>query len=83
MTTKNFKMMEATIENLKKKLDGFSPDLLDALSKILDKVETQVQSDIPQFYLDEVSYRIQFHNENPNTKLDFFENMSELELVCA
>lgn len=76
-------MMEATIENLKKKLDGFSPDLLDALSKILDKVETQVESNIPQFHLDEVSYRIQFHNENPNTKLDFFENMSELELVCA
>ncbi|WP_312077087.1 hypothetical protein [Chryseobacterium sp.] len=83
MTTKNFKMMEATIENLKKKLDGFSPDLLDALSKIFDKVETQVQSNISQFHLDEVSYRIQFHNENPNTKLDFFENMSELELVCA
>ena len=76
-------MMEATIENLRNKLDSFSPDLLEALSKILDKVETQVVSDVPQFQMDEVSYRIQFHAENPKTKLDFFENMNELAQICA
>ncbi|MBD8084159.1 hypothetical protein [Chryseobacterium caseinilyticum] len=76
-------MMEATIEILKKKIEVLSPDLLEALSKILDKVETQVLADIPQFQMDEVSYRIQFHSENPATKLDFFDNVAELEQICA
>ena len=75
--------MEATIELLKKKIDVLSPDLLEALSKILDKVETQVPADIPQFQMDEVIYRIQFHSENPATKLDFFDNVAELEQICA
>lgn len=76
-------MTEVTIENLRNKLDSFSPDLLEALFKILDKLETQVVSDVPQFQMDEVSYRIQFLTENPKTKLDFFENMNELEQICA
>lgn len=76
-------MTEVTIENLRNKLDSFSPDLLEALFKILDKLETQVVSDVPQFQMDEVSYRIQFLTENPKTKLDFFENINELEQICA
>lgn len=76
-------MMEATIEILKKKIEVLSPDLLEALSKILDRVETHVLADIPQFHMDEVSYRIQFHSKNPATKLDFFDNVKELEQNCA
>ncbi|KQT16084.1 hypothetical protein ASG31_14000 [Chryseobacterium sp. Leaf404] len=75
--------METTIEILKKKIDILSPDLVEALSKILNTVETQDLKDISQFQMDEISYRIYFHSENPNTKLDFFENIDELEHLCA
>ena len=75
--------MEATIEILKKKIEILSPDLLEILSKILDKIEKQMLVDIPQFQIYEVIYRIQFHAENPATKLDFFDNLAELERICA
>ena len=75
--------MEATIEILKKKIEILSPDLLEILAKILDKIEKHMLVDIPQFQIDEVIYRIQFHTENPATKLDFFDNLAELERICA
>lgn len=72
-------MMNATAEILKHKIESFSPELLETLVRMVEKLESQNQFSIPQFQMDEVLYRIQFHNENPKTKLDFYENISELE----
>ncbi|MFY1046967.1 hypothetical protein [Chryseobacterium sp. GP-SGM7] len=75
--------METSIEILKRKIESFTPDLIEAFTKIVENLETVPQSVIPQFHLDEVLYRLEFHTENPKTKLDFFENMTELEKICA
>ena len=61
------------------KLITAAPELLEALKKVVQNFENKSNVFIPQFQLDEVLYRIQFHNENPNTKLDFFQNIAELE----
>ncbi|MBD3903073.1 hypothetical protein NAL32_08155 [Chryseobacterium sp. Ch-15] len=75
--------MNTSIEILKKKIENFTPELAEAFIRIIDNLDTTVKSNVPQFQLDEVSSRIQFHTENPSTKLDFFENISELEKICA
>lgn len=72
-------MKSANIENLKRKIENFTPELLDSLSKMIENFEIQNKFSIPQFQIDEVLYRLKFHKEHPNTKLDFFENMSDLE----
>lgn len=71
--------MDATVKVLKHKIDNFTPELLKAFVKVVENFENQNKSAIPQFQLDEILYRIQFHKENPKTKLDFFKNISELE----
>jgi hypothetical protein len=76
-------MMNATAEILKTKIENFSPELLEAFAKMMDSFEVEKETTIPQFQMDEVLYRIQFHNENPKTKLDFYENISELKKNCA
>lgn len=76
-------MMIATAEILKTKIENFSPEILEAFAKMVESFEVKNQSAIPQFQVDEVLYRIQFHNENPRTKLDFYENISELQKNCA
>lgn len=75
--------MIATAEILKTKIENFSPEILEAFAKMVESFEVKNQSTIPQFQVDEVLYRIQFHNENPRTKLDFYENISELQKNCA
>ena len=75
--------MIATAEILKTKIENFSPEILEAFAKMVENFEVKNQSAIPQFQVDEVLYRIQFHNENPRTKLDFYENISELQKNCA
>lgn len=75
--------MNTSIEILKKKIENFTPELAEAFIKIVDNLDTAVRSSVQQFQLDEVSSRIEFHTENPATKLDFFENISELEKNCA
>lgn len=75
--------METSIEILKRKIESFTPDLIEAFTKIVENLETVPQSVIPKFHLDEVLYRLEFHTENPKTKLDFFENLTELEKICA
>lgn len=75
--------MDSTIEILKSKIESLTPKLAEAFIRIIDNMDTTPTSAIPQFQLDEVFDRIQFHNENPSTKLDFFENISELEKNCA
>ena len=75
--------METSIEILKRKLESFSPDLIEAFGKIVENMEAVAQSTIPNFHIDEVLYRLDFHTENPKTKLDFFENIIELEKNCA
>lgn len=75
--------MNTTIEILKKKIENFTPEIAEAFIKIVDNLDTTVKSSVQQFQLDEVSNRIEFHTENPATKLDFFENISELEKICA
>jgi len=75
--------MDTSIEILKKKIENFTPELAEAFIRIVDNLDATVKSNILQFQLDEVSNRIQFHTENPATKLDFFENISELETICA
>ncbi len=71
--------MNATAEILKHKIESFTPELLETLARMVEKLEMQNRFSVPQFQMDEVLYRIQFHNENPKTKLDFYENISELE----
>lgn len=75
--------MNTSIEILKKRIENFTPELAEAFIKILDNLEPIAKSSVSQFQMDEVSSRIQFHTENPATKLDFFENISELEKICA
>jgi hypothetical protein len=75
--------MDTSIEILKKKIENFTPELAEAFIRIVDNLDATVKSDISQFQVDEVSSRIEFHTENPATKLDFFENISELENICA
>lgn len=72
-------MMNTTAQILKQKIEKFTPELLETLAKMMENLEIQSRPAIPQFQIDEVLYRIQFHNENPKTKLDFYENISELE----
>lgn len=71
--------MNTTAQILKQKIENFTPELLETLAKMMENLEIQSRPAIPQFQIDEVLYRIQFHNENPKTKLDFYENISELE----
>jgi hypothetical protein len=75
--------MDSTIGILKSKIESLTPELAEAFIRIIDNMDTTSTSAIPQFQLDEVFDRIQFHNENPSTKLDFFENISEFEKICA
>jgi len=75
--------MNATAEILKNKIEKFSPDALEAFAKMMESFEEKNNSVTSKFYLDEILYRIQFHNENPTTKLDFYENISELKKYCA
>ncbi|WP_100075457.1 hypothetical protein [Chryseobacterium camelliae] len=76
-------MMNATAEILKKKIESFHPDLLETLAKVVEKLENRNRPTILPFHRDEILYRIQFHNEHPHTKLDFYENISELEKLYA
>lgn len=75
--------MSTSIEILKRKVENFTPELAEAFIKIVDSLETTVKSNVLQFQLDEVFSRMQFHLENPSTKLDFFENISDLEKISA
>ncbi len=75
--------MNATAEILKTKIENFSPETLEAFARMVENFEEKKQPAIPQFQMDEVLYRIQFHHENPMTKLDFHENISELQKSCA
>lgn len=75
--------MSTSIEILKNRIENFTPEIAEAFIKILDNLEPIAKSNVSQFQMDEVSSRIQFHTEHPATKLDFFENISELEKICA
>lgn len=75
--------MNTQVEILKRKIESVAPEVLENLMKIIENFEMQNKFSIPQFQIDEVLYRIQFHKENPQTKLDFFENISELKKNCA
>ncbi|WP_265428204.1 hypothetical protein [Chryseobacterium sp. YIM B08800] len=75
--------MNTSIEILKKKIENFTPEIAEAFIKIVDNLDIAVKSNVSQFQLDEVFSRIEFHTENLATKLDFFENISELEKICA
>ncbi|MDQ0592895.1 hypothetical protein QFZ37_001264 [Chryseobacterium ginsenosidimutans] len=75
-------MMNATAEILKNKIENFSPEILNAFAKMMESFEVKHEP-VKQFHLDEILYRIEFHNENPKTKLDFYENISELKKYCA
>lgn len=75
--------MDSSIEILKRKIESFTPELAEAFIRIVENLDTTPKSNVPQFQLDEVFNRIQFHSENDKTKLDFFESISELEKICA
>lgn len=75
--------MNATAEILKNKIENFNPEMLEAFAQMMESFEEKKPMVISQFHLDEILYRIQFHNENPTTKLDFYENLSELKQYCA
>lgn len=75
--------MNATAEILKNKIENLNPEMLETFAKMVKSLEMKNKTAISQFYLDEILYRIQFHRENPDTKLDFYENISELKKYCA
>jgi len=75
--------MNVTAEILKSKIESLTPELAKAFIKIIDSMDTSQEYTVPQFQLDEVFQRIQFHSENTKTKLDFFESITELEQICA
>lgn len=75
--------MNTTAEILKRKIENLTPELLETFARMVDEIEMQNKPSIPQFQYDEILYRIQFHNENPKTKLDFYENISELKKSFA
>ncbi|KMQ61304.1 hypothetical protein ACM39_17980 [Chryseobacterium sp. FH2] len=75
--------MNTTAQTLVHKIESFTPELLETLAKMVENLEIQNKFSVPQFQIDEVLYRIQFHQENPKTKLDFFENISDLKKNCA
>ncbi|MFC6268749.1 hypothetical protein [Frigoriflavimonas asaccharolytica] len=76
-------MMERDVEILKRKIANFPPDLIEAFSRIIESLEEVPTSTMMNVQREEVLYRIQFHKENPLTKLDFFENIKSLEKFCA
>ncbi len=76
-------MMNATAEILKSKIENFNPEMLEAFAQMMENFETEKPVAISRFHLDEILYRIQFHNENPATKLDFYENVTELKKYGA
>ncbi len=76
-------MMNATAKILVHKIESLTPELLETLAKMVENLEIQNRLSVPQFQIDEVLYRIQFHQENPKTKLDFYENISDLKMNCA
>lgn len=75
--------MNSDIEILKGKIENFSPELIEVFKKIVENIESVSQNTAQNFYCEEILYRMQFHTENPQTKLDFFENITELEKNCA
>ncbi|WP_144282525.1 hypothetical protein [Chryseobacterium echinoideorum] len=75
--------MNSRIDFLKSKIESFSPEIIEAFIKIVESMDTVASIDVPEFFQEELRYRIQFHSENPNTKLDFFDNIIELEKNCA
>ncbi len=75
--------MNATAEILKSKIENFNSEMLEAFAQMVESFESKTPIAISSFHLDEILYRIQFHNENPATKLDFYENMTELKKYCA
>ena len=64
-------------------LRQWQPSDLEAFAKMMESFEERNTPVISTFCMDEILYRIQFHNENPSTKLDFYENISELKKYCA
>ncbi|GEN77086.1 hypothetical protein [Chryseobacterium hagamense] len=76
-------MMNATAEILKSKIENFNPETLEAFARMIESFETETSTAISRFHLDEILYRIQFHRENPATKLDFYKNITELKKYCA
>lgn len=83
MLIKKTDQMNVTAEILKNKIENLNPEMLEAFAKMVESLEMKNKTAISQFYLDEILYRIQFHRENPDTKLDFYENISELKKYCA
>lgn len=75
--------MDSRVDFLKSKIESFSPEIIEAFIKIVESMNQLATVDSPQFYQEELQYRISFHTENPSTKLDFFENIIELEKNCA
>jgi len=76
---KKAKTMNASIEILKRKIENLSPELLEKLSRMVENFEFQNTISVPQFQMEEVLDRLNFHRQNPKTKLDFFENINDLE----
>ena len=75
--------MVESIEILKRKLENLTPEVLETISKMVNQFEIQNTFSIAQFQKEEVQDRLSFHQKNPNTKLDFFENIRELEKWVA
>jgi len=75
--------MYTTADLLKRKIENLTPELLKTVARMVENLEMENSLSIPQFQMDEVLYRIQFHDDYPKTKLDFYENISELKKSIA
>ena len=71
--------MNASVEILKKMIENLTPELLEKFSSAVENFELNNKISIPQFQMEEVMERLNFHRQHPNTKLDFLENINDLE----
>ncbi len=71
--------MNASVEILKKMIENLTPELLEKFTSAVESFESTNRYSVPQIQVEEVLERLNFHRQNPNTKLDFLENISDLE----
>ncbi len=75
--------MNANVEILKKMIENLTPELLDKFTHAVENFGFTGKVSIPQFQMEEVMERLNFHRQHPNTRLDFLENIKDLEKSFA
>jgi hypothetical protein len=71
--------MKNNLDSLKSKINSLPAEFLEMISNYFENLEPKKNSGICNYQIDEVKERLEFHRENPKSRLDFFENIKELE----